>query len=60
MSDSANPWTTALQASLSCSVSQSLLKLMSFESVILPNHLILLLPHFPLALNLSQHQGLFQ
>ena len=37
----ANPWTAALQASLSFSVSWSLLKLMPFESVMLSNHLIL-------------------
>ena len=38
---------------------QSLLKLMSIESVMPSNHLILL-PTSPLALDLSQHQGLFQ
>ena len=37
----ANPWTAALQASLSFSVSWSLLKLMPFESVMPSNHLIL-------------------
>ena len=37
----ATPWTAARQASLSFSISQSLLKLMSIESVILSNHLIL-------------------
>ena len=35
------PWTTACQASLSFTISQSLLKFMSSESVILSNHLIL-------------------
>ena len=35
------PWTVAHQASLSFTVSWSLLKFMSFESVILSNHLIL-------------------
>ena len=35
------PWTTACQASLSFTVSQSWLKLMSIESVMLFNHLIL-------------------
>ena len=35
------PWTTTHQASLSFTVSWSLLKFMSFESVILSNHLIL-------------------
>ena len=37
-------WTTALQASLSITNSWSLLKLMSIESVILLNHLILCCP----------------
>ena len=39
-----NPWTAAHQASLSLTVSQSLLKLMSIESVMLSNHLILCRP----------------
>ena len=34
------PWTAACQASLSFTISQSLLKLMSIESVMLSNHLI--------------------
>ena len=38
------PWTTACQASLSFTISQSLLKLMSIESVISSNHLILYYP----------------
>ena len=37
----ATPWTAARQASLSITNSQSLLKLMSIESVMLSNHLIL-------------------
>ena len=41
MSDSAIPWATACQASLSFIISQSLLKLMSTESVMLSNHFIL-------------------
>ena len=41
MSNSATPWTAAHQASLSFTISQSLLKLMSIESVIPSNHLIL-------------------
>ena len=51
------PWTAACQASLSITNSQSLLKLMSIESV---------MPSYPLsfssppAINLSQHQGLFK
>ena len=38
------PWTVACQASLSITNSQSLLKLMSIESVMPPNHLILCHP----------------
>ena len=38
------PWTSAHQASLSFTVSWSLLKLMSIESVMLSNHLILCCP----------------
>ena len=41
---SATPWTTACQASLSITNSQSLLKLMSIESVMPSNHLILCHP----------------
>ena len=37
----ATPWTTAHQASLSFTISQSFLKLMSTESVMSSNHLIL-------------------
>ena len=44
MSDSATPWTAACQASLSFTVSLSLLKLMSIESVIPTKHLILCHP----------------
>ena len=40
MSDSATPWTAARQASLSITNSWSLLKLMSFKSVMPSNHLI--------------------
>jgi len=40
MSDSATPWATAFQASLSFTISQSLLKFMSIESVMLSDHLI--------------------
>ena len=43
------PWTAACQVSLSFTVSQSLLKLMSIE-----------LSPSPAAFNLSQHHGLFQ
>ena len=44
MSDSATPWTAVCQASLSITNSQSLLKLVSIESVIQSNHLILCCP----------------
>ena len=44
VSDSATPWTAAHQASLSFTISQSLLKLMSIESVMPSNHLILSQP----------------
>ena len=40
----ATPWTTALQASLSFTISQSLLKLMSIESVMPFNHLVFCRP----------------
>ena len=40
----ATPWTAAHQASLSFTVSQSLLKFMSIESVMLSKHLILCCP----------------
>ena len=39
-----NPWTAACQASLSITNSRSLLKLMSIESVMPSNHLILCCP----------------
>ena len=44
MSDSVTPWTAACQASLSITNSRSLLKLMSIESVMPTNHLILCHP----------------
>ena len=40
----ATPWTSAHQASLSFTISQSLLNLMSIESVMLSNHLVLCCP----------------
>ena len=55
----ATPWTAAHQASLSITNSRSPPKPMSIESVIPSNHFISLSPSPP-ALNLSQHQGLFQ
>ena len=42
----ATPWTAACQASLSFTISWSLLKLMSIESVMPPKHLILCCPLF--------------
>ena len=44
VSDSVSPWTTALQASLSITNSRSLPKLMSIESVMPSNHLVLCRP----------------
>ena len=49
------PWTTAHQAPLSFTISQSLLKFISTELVVPSNHLILFL-----AFNSFQHHGLFQ
>ena len=53
------PWTAVHEAPLSSSVSRSLLKFMSIESVMLSNPLILCCPLL-FAFSLSQHQGLFQ
>ena len=55
----ATPWTAARQASLSFSISRSLLKLMSIELVMASNISPLLAPSPP-TFSLSQHQGLFQ
>ena len=52
------PWTAACQASLSFTVSWSLLKLMSIESMMPSNHL-LQCHLFCFCFSLSQHQGLF-
>ena len=59
MSNSAIPWTTALQASLSFTISWSLLKVMSIELMMLSNHLILchpllLLPSIFPSISMSQ------
>ena len=51
---------TIKKASLSITNSQSLLKLMSIESVMLSSHFILCCPLSPPAPNPSKHQGLFQ
>ena len=53
------PCTASPQACLSFTISQSLLKLMSTELIMPSNHHPLS-PPSPPALNLSQHQGLFQ
>ena len=50
VSESATPWITACQASLSITNSRSLLKLMSIESVMPSSHLILCRPHLLLPL----------
>ena len=54
----ATPWTVALQASVSLTISQSLPKVMSTESGMAtkPSHPLPL--SSPFAFNLSQHQGL--
>ena len=52
------PWTAARRPP--CPNSQSLLKLISTESVMPSNHLILCPPASPPPLSLSQRQGLFQ
>ena len=54
-----NPMTTACQASQSITNSQSLLRFVSTESVMTPNHLILSYQSPP-AFNPSQHQGVFK
>ena len=53
-------WTAAYQASLSFTVSQSWLQLMSIESVMPSYHLILCHSFSRFAFSFSQHQGLFQ
>ena len=60
LSDSATPWTTARQASLSITSSRSPPKPMPIQSTdaIQPSHP--LSSPSPPALNLSQHQGLFK
>ena len=44
VSDSAAPWIAACQASLSFTISQTLLKLMSIDSVMLSDYLVLCRP----------------
>ena len=55
----ATPWTASCQASLSITNSGSSLKLMSIESVMPSNHLILSY-HSPPSFSLPQHQDLSQ
>ena len=55
----ATPWTAARQASLSITKSWNLLKLMSIESVMPSNHLVLCCPLLLLPL-IFKHQGLLQ
>ena len=54
------PRTAARQASLSFTISRSLFKLLSIESVMASNHLILCHPPVPLDFNLSQYRGVLQ
>ena len=54
----ATPWTAAHQDSPSFTISRSLLSLVSIESVMSSNHLVLCCPPSPPAFNLAQHQGL--
>ena len=56
----ATPWTAAHRASLSITNSLGLLKLMSTESVMPSNHLILCRPLLLPAFSLSKHQDLFK
>ena len=53
-------WTAARQASLSFTISWSLLRLMSIELLMPSNHVILCRPRLLLPSVFSQHQGLFQ
>ena len=62
VSDSATPWITAHQASLSITNSRSSLRLMSFESVMPSSHLILcrpllLLPPIPLSIRVFSNES---
>ena len=50
------PWTVAHQSSLSFTISQSLLKLMFIELMMLFNHLILLLPSPLPSIRVYSHQ----
>ena len=54
------PWTAARQAFLSITKSQNSLKLMSIESVMTSNHLIICCRLLLLPFNISKHSDLFQ
>ena len=54
------PWTAARQAPLSSTISQTLLKLMLIELMMLSNYLILCGTPSPFAFNLFQHWGFIQ
>ena len=58
----ATSWISAFQASLSFTISQSLLRLMFIELMMPSNHLLILcpLPPSPPAFYISQHYGIFQ
>ena len=60
MSDSVTPWTAACQVPLSSTISWSLLRFMSTESVMLSNHLIfccaLLLPSIFLSIRIFSNE----
>ena len=60
LSDSATPWTADRQASLSLTISWSLLKLMSIEPVMPSNHLILCCCPFSSCLQSFPASGSFQ
>ena len=53
---SVTPWTATCQASLSFTISQSFIKLMSIELMMPSNHLILCHPLLQAAFSLSPHQ----
>ena len=55
----AAPWTAAHQAALSSTISWSLLRFMSIESVMLSNHLILCSPLFSFCLQSFPASGSF-
>ena len=62
VTDSATPWTAAHQSPLSSTISQSLLKFMSIESVMVFNHLALCQPLLLLPLpheEMAAHSSIF-